>query len=366
MILPQHGSIITKAKSPPSAREIISHRRARWGWSQGDLARRAGIPRTTVSAIEGARLTPSVSAALAVARALECTVEELFGTGVEAVGERSPSWAWPPREEPSRYWEAEVGGRRLIYPTESLSLNPVPHDGVFREGVAGEAGADLAATTLTLACCDPAAGLLAAEYARSSGFRLIVFSRSSREALELLKQNRIHLAGIHLSTSENPLRNTQTAESVLGRGYQLVRVAQWQEGLGVATSNKTRSALTIVKTARQLALREAGSSARECLDELCENASLRGRTVRSHAAVAEAVQAGWADAGICLKLCADEAGLNFLPVRTEAFDLCFPSALKRDARIVALLRLLRSRSHRRLLSDLPGYDGRAAGEFVSG
>ncbi len=50
------------------------------GWSQAELAQRSGISRTAVSAIEIQRLTPSVSAALALAAALECRVEDLFGT----------------------------------------------------------------------------------------------------------------------------------------------------------------------------------------------------------------------------------------------------------------------------------------------
>ena len=84
-----------------------------------------------------------------------------------------------------------------------------------------------------------------------------------------------------------------------------------------------------------------------------------------HSAVAEAVHAGWAEAGICVKLCADEAGLNFLPVRTETLDFCFPAGMQHDPRIQALIRLLRTRSYRRLVSELPGYDGRHTGEMMA-
>jgi len=66
----------------------VARRRAACGWSQAELARRADIPRTSVSAIEGDRLTPSVTAALALARVLECSVEELFGGGVQRADAR--------------------------------------------------------------------------------------------------------------------------------------------------------------------------------------------------------------------------------------------------------------------------------------
>ena len=81
--------------------------------------------------------------------------------------------------------------------------------------------------------------------------------------------------------------------------------------------------------------------------------------------MAEAVHAGWADAGICVRLCAEDAGLKFLPMRTEALDFCFPAALQHDPRIQALIRLLRTRAYRRLVSELPGYDARETGELAN-
>ena len=69
------------------------------------------------------------------------------------------------------------------------------------------------------------------------------------------------------------------------------------------------------------AAREPGSAARECLDELLGNRHFSGRVVNGHAAVAEAVRAGWAEAGVCVRFSAAEAGLNFLPVPgSEALD----------------------------------------------
>lgn len=326
------------------------------------LAQRANVPRTTISAIEGKKLTPSVTAALALARALECSVEELFGGDANELMGSLSQWAWSPRGEPSRYWEAEMDGRRLLYPVEDLVLNTMSHDGVWQGGIERATKISLAEETLVMACCDPAAGLLASEYARSSGFRLIVFSRGGSEALDLLKRGLVHVAGLHRSTKEQPDRNGETVRARLGEGFQLVRAVQWQEGL--ATSHRARSARTVVKQSRRWALREVGSAARECLDELCEGKGLSGRTVRSHTAVVEVVRGGWADAGVCVQLVAEEAGLNFWPVRTEFLDFCFSDSLARDARVLALIRLLRSREYRKLMSELSGYDARETGELV--
>jgi molybdate-binding protein len=81
--------------------------------------------------------------------------------------------------------------------------------------------------------------------------------------------------------------------------------------------------------------------------------------------VAEAVRSGWAGAGVCVRFSAEEAGLNFLPVRTESLDFCFSTQLQHDPRIQALIRLLRSRGYRRLVSELPGYNARDTGEMLA-
>jgi len=77
------------------------------------------------------------------------------------------------------------------------------------------------------------------------------------------------------------------------------------------------------------------------------------------------VRACWAEAGVCVRFSAVEAGLNFLPVRSETLDLCFPAAFQNDRRIQALVRLLRGRTCRRLISELPGYDARETGEILA-
>jgi molybdate-binding protein len=78
--------------------------------------------------------------------------------------------------------------------------------------------------------------------------------------------------------------------------------------------------------------------------------------------VADAVSCGWADLGVCLRLTSEEAGLRFLSVREEAYDLCYPDSLSDDPRVQALLSVLRSPGYRQLLGDLPGYDASTTGQ----
>ena len=108
-----------------------------------------------VSAIEAGRLAPSVTAGLALARALECTVEQLFAP--VRSDEPGAEWAISPATDAARYWQARLGGRLLMYPVGDDALSSHWHDGVCRRG-AEPAGADLAERTLVVAGCDPAAG----------------------------------------------------------------------------------------------------------------------------------------------------------------------------------------------------------------
>ncbi|MDG3006125.1 substrate-binding domain-containing protein [Paludisphaera mucosa] len=331
------------------------------GWSQEDLARASGLSRAGVSAIETGRLVPSAAAALALAAALDCRVEDLFRLRGPDVPEAA--WAWPPGREPCRYWRAEVGGRRMLYPYEPTLAGAVAHDGVFEGGRFREGDEDEAGRTLVMAGCDPAVGFLAAGLARVANVRLIALPRSSRAALDLLGRGLVHVAGVHLAGADEPGGNGSIVREALGAGYELVRAASWEEGVALAPCVRASSVRAAVDSKLRWVGREIGSGARRCLDELLEGRSPPRRIASDHRGVAEAVRHGWADAGVCLRLVVEEAGLGFLPVRNEGYDLCFPERLEGDHRIQALLRVLRSPSHRKLLGELPGYDSAETGEL---
>jgi putative transcriptional regulator len=53
------------------------------GWSQGDLARRLGVSRQTVNAIETGKYDPSLPLAFRIARLFGRRIEDLFIPGPE-------------------------------------------------------------------------------------------------------------------------------------------------------------------------------------------------------------------------------------------------------------------------------------------
>ncbi|AOL94195.1 putative transcriptional regulator [Porphyrobacter sp. LM 6] len=56
----------------------LRHYREAKGWSQGELARRLGVSRQTINAVETDKYDPSLPLALRMARLFEVAVPELF------------------------------------------------------------------------------------------------------------------------------------------------------------------------------------------------------------------------------------------------------------------------------------------------
>lgn len=332
-------------------------------WSQERLARLARLPRPTVSAIETGRIVPSVSAAISLAAAFECRVEELFAVET-AEYSVAPEWAWPPSAEPCPFWQAWVGDRLVLYPFERTSAGILPPDGIARAGRLEPAGRSDPRSTIVIAGCDLAVGLIAAEMADTASIRVLSFVRSSGRALDLLRRDAVHFAGLHLQESGSGTDHQQVVRQLLGPGYTLLRVAAWQEGIVLQAGSGLTSVRQAVNANLRWVGREEGSGARRCLDSILgRRKKPRGydRVAFDHTAVVETIRTGWAQAGVCVRLAAVSGGLDFLPVRGEDYDLCCRTDMEEDPRTQALLRVLRSRRYRGFLADLPGYDSSATG-----
>jgi molybdate-binding protein/DNA-binding XRE family transcriptional regulator len=346
-------------------RNRVSDHRTTRGWSQDELARRSGLSRTAISAIETDRVVPSTAAALALAAVFGCRVEELFCLA-KAVRRNEPTWAWPPSGDSCRFWHAVVGAQTLLYPAERTFIGALPADGSLRTGayeLRAHADPD---QTLVVAGCDPAVGLLAAELAHSTSVRVLPLIRSSRQALDLLHRNAVHVAGVHLQDHDAPGGNERAVRETLGPGYTLLRVARWQEGLALAPGLGIRSIRQAVSANLRWVGREPGSGARRCLDSILKDhhplPKGYNHVAGDHSGVVETIRTGWAQAGVCVRLSAAEAGLDFLVAREEDYDLCYRNDSEHDPRIQALVRVVRSQAFRRSLGELPGYHASATGE----
>ena len=354
--------------------------------TQTELARRAGISRQALGAIESGAYHPGVAIAIRIARELGTTVEALFGeqddessTLVEA------SWSGDPRRRTaaqSRVMLARVRGKVVAVAQPAAHLALAPAAGVLqrarrnRADVATYQLPDEIDSTLLMSGCDPAAAILVDWLARRrSPVRAVALPCSSREALRALSDGRVHVAGVHLRDQKSGEYNLASIRRTLGhRRSIVVNFARWELGLATAPGNPLaiRSFADLQRPGVRIVNREDGSGARSALDHaLGELGIQRDRVtgyqfeVRGHLEVAAAIAAGLADTGVTIRLGADAYGLHFLPHQEERYDLVF---LEQDAGtppIKAMLDSLNSGRFAREISQLCAYDTTQMGQPVS-
>lgn len=380
------------------------------GHSQGDLARAAGITRQAISGIESGRWSPSLDVALSLARALDSSVEDLFGEAPDAApvtGRLAVRPAKAAAGDSKRLLLSEVAGDTIAFPlSRDVSLVPgfVPAFGVAREigrehvGEAASNGSNGATEgraveepeqlpakrnrprqgtvdalrivdevpTLALAGCDPALALLQSPLQRHSPpVGLVWWPCGNGMALELLEAGAVHAAAIHRG-SESRTRHRS--------GVEAVGFAAWREGLGIAPRlrGRVKDMRDIVSGGLRIANRERGSEARRLLDDHLDRFGIESSQVAgyetectAHLLVASAVGSGLADAAVMTEPAALAFGLDFLPWQQEISELQIPRSLMGGVEVRALLDVLGGRELPRQLAALDGYDAEPCGRILA-
>lgn len=226
---------------------------------------------------------------------------------------------------------------------------------------------DDAVHVLTLyASHDDALSLLRTHAAAEHQLHLDVRFTGSVDAIRALNEGRCVMAGFH--TVQQPGAGSlaeQTYKPLLKPGlHKLIGFARRTQGLMVAKGNPL--GLTgledLVTRGARFVNRALGTGTRVLLDELLRQQGIaRSRitgyrhTEPSHAAVAQAIAAGQADAGLGIEAAARARGLDFVPLVEEDYHLvCLKSALEEPA-VQALCQVLHSVGWREALQQLPGY-----------
>jgi molybdate-binding protein/DNA-binding XRE family transcriptional regulator len=359
--------------APNRVREL---REAR-GLTQVDLASASQLTRQSIGAIEASRATPAVDVALRIARALDHSVEELFGLGApdETLVTEPVS-----RSSTGRVTVARVGERWVSHALDREGVR-ICADALAararRRGVEAallRPSAELRENVLILGCA-PGLGLLADRLnSRPGRGRFVWLSRSSTEALEALARHQTHLAGVHLVDGKTGDANVPDVRRVLrGNTAVLITLARWELGLVVPHGNpkRIRSVADLGRRGVTLAVREPGSGARRLLDRELRAAGIEALAVVSpasrasgHLEVAQAITLGAADTGIASRDAALASGLDFVPLANERYDLVMPHHLLEDPRVQRLLDVMASGGFQRELAAL-GYDVRSCGERVA-
>jgi molybdate-binding protein/DNA-binding XRE family transcriptional regulator len=350
-----------------SGNKVLAKRRE-LGLSQEALAQAGGVTRQAIGAIEAGRTQPGVGLALAIARTLNATVEELFGGDADeeialAAGETTPSAG-------QRVVIATIGDRRVIRGLDQPSLGSVPEsagaiviDAHARNARVRSLGfRPHIEDTVFVSGCDVGLGLLV-RHLDAHKARGVWFSASNRDALADLAAGCTHVAAIH-----GPEAERKKIGSV--RRFDLAKI---EEGWLVPRGNPLsfKGARDLARGAIRLANRPAGSGARSLLDAELRRAAVDPlrvpgyeRELGGHLDVARAVSQGFADAGVGIASAARLFELDFIPLRSERSSLLIPEAYLRHAGVAALVETLRSNAYRRDLEAFGPYDTRRIGEEI--
>jgi molybdate-binding protein/DNA-binding XRE family transcriptional regulator len=337
------------------------------GLSQAELARAAGLSRQALSAVEAGRYVPNTAVALRLADALGCAVEDLFvrtatSTVQALLAETTPA---------SRVRVGRVRSRLVAWPMRGAWAY-APADGTVVGGEGRKARVAVAGgapeRTLFVAGCDPALRIAGALAELSGRVRVHWIPTSSIRALRAAGQGLVHVAGTHLHPPGDP-EGAQTIRRALGRmPAVVVTLARWVEGLLLRPGVRVRHPEDLLRRGLRVVNREQGSGSRVVFDQWLRSAAVPPekvagyrRELSTHLAVAEAVAAGFADAGPGVLPVARSYGLDFLPLREQRYDLVIPQNLMDHEPVRVLLEVVGGRRFRQELSAIGGYDPTPAG-----
>jgi putative molybdopterin biosynthesis protein len=236
---------------------------------------------------------------------------------------------------------------------------------------------DDATHVLTLhASHDDALVLLRDHAAVHARLHLDIRFMGSVDAIAALNEGRCTLAGFHAPPQPAPGSRAQRAyQPLLKPGeHKIIGFARRRQGLVVAAGNPLRigGLADLARGGVRYVNRALGSGTRLVAEDLLAGAGVDGAAIAgwdriepSHAAVAQAVASGSADAGMAIEAAAHARGLGFVPLVEEDYYLvCLRSVLEQPAARV-LREVLATAEWQQKLRALPGYEPMHSGEVLS-
>jgi putative molybdopterin biosynthesis protein len=225
---------------------------------------------------------------------------------------------------------------------------------------------------------DLALPLLQALAREQHALHLTLQFSGSVDALQALAEGRCTVAGFHVpALPQGSAVFAQVMKPRLQPGaHKLLACVRRTQGLMVAHGNPLRlnGVANLAQPGVRFMDRQSGSGTRLLLEHWLDEAGLSPEALRrlpgdgenSHVAVAAAVAAGVADAGIGIEAAARSFGLGFVPlVEEDYFLVCLKDALDTEP-VLRLRDVLQSPVWRDKVAEQPGYAvAPEAGEVLS-
>jgi molybdate-binding protein/DNA-binding XRE family transcriptional regulator len=359
--------------------------RQKRGLSAAWLAKSVGISRQTIYAMEAGSYVPNTAVALRLARALEVGMEDLF-----SLTEASPLPDLPSDDV------VLLAGSDPLQPGQPVQLcrvdkrlmasapSPAPWFLPAADAIVTGKAADARKTKVQIchadgdfhnrilvAGCDPGISVLA-RHVQPSGIELVLAHRNSSQALALLKEGSVHVAGTHLRDEASGESNIPEIGRMFPKNaVAVISFAVWEEGILTARGNPKgiRGIEDFARRDVSIVNREKGAGSRRLLDSHLQRLKIDAKKVTGyendasgHLAAAWQVRTGAVDACIATRAAARVFGLGFIPLVSERNDLVMRRQHLDLPSMRIFLDTLSRSSFRRELESVGGYDTKAAGQ----
>ena len=209
---------------------------------------------------------------------------------------------------------------------------------------------------------------------RESGYALSSAHVGSMGGIMALKRGETHMAGVHLLDEESGTYNVPYLQRFLPElDLVLIHLALRDLGLMVPPGNpRGISGLKdLCGTGLVFINRQKGAGTRLFLDYKLKEQGLDAKDISgyereefNHLAVAAAVAAGSADAGLGIEAAAKALGVDFIPLAQEFYELAMTASFYNSSRCREMLDIIVSASFREAVEKMGGYDLQKSGDIV--
>ena len=210
---------------------------------------------------------------------------------------------------------------------------------------------------------------------RESGSGLASLTEGTARGVERLQRGEVIAAAVHFHSKDVAAEDGNIAALRAMPGLHdavLVGMVRREQGLLVSPGNpkQLHSLADVLASGAQMAVRQPGAGAQMLLDVLLTRAGATSRDLRrleppclTGPDLAAAIRAGKADCGIATRAAAKSAGLDFVPLLWENFDLLMRQRSYFRPQVQALIGFLGDRRLKQRAAELTGYDAAPAGQI---
>lgn len=210
---------------------------------------------------------------------------------------------------------------------------------------------------------------------RESGSGLASLTEGTARGVERLQRGEVIAAAVHFHGDDVAAGDANVAAIRAQPGLHdavLVGMVRREQGLLVPPGNPKRlhGLADVLAAGAQMAVRQPGAGAQMLLDALLKRAGAGPKDLRrleppclTGPDLAAAIRAGRADCGVATRAAAKSAGLDFVPLLWENFDLLMRQRSYFRPSMQALIGFLGKGRLKQRAAELTGYDPAPAGQI---